>query len=346
MGWGRKAVPAATALALLALLAFVAPASAAEYLQGGDFEGGTPVIEEVGGKVFEYVDHPSWQEKDDRLGGPICSTTTCPPNEGREGGGTPAKWGPFAGTSWVWFGGYGGAEAHSQSVMQRVTLPAVQDATLSFKLWVALFARQASVLRIGFDQQILLDVSSLNQHEFASEYRTISFPLGNVAAGQHNVSFQFASSATAAGPLTHMGLDDVSLSATPVPAPPAPAGGGAPKSAPDTKITKVQLYKAKQGKTGSAKRPNHLKAKQGKSGKPAKAKFTFEGSGGEGELRFECKLDNTEFSPCTSPAFYKKLKLGQHTFKVAAIDRAGNRDDQPASAAFKATAGKSGKFKK
>ena len=52
------------------------------------------------------------------------------------------------------------------------------------------------------------------------------------------------------------------------------------------------------------------------------------------------------FTPCASPIAYKKLKLGRHKFEVRAVDRAGNKDETPATASFKATAGKSGKFKK
>lgn len=44
---------------------------------------------------------------------------------------------------------------------------------------------------------------------------------------------------------------------------------------------------------------------------------------------FRCKLDRGRFTPCRSPRTYR-LTLGRHTFRVYAIDRAGNRDSTPA----------------
>jgi Ca2+-binding RTX toxin-like protein len=44
---------------------------------------------------------------------------------------------------------------------------------------------------------------------------------------------------------------------------------------------------------------------------------------------FRCKLDRRPFRPCRSPRLYR-LKPGRHTFKVFAIDAAGNRDRTPA----------------
>jgi Ca2+-binding RTX toxin-like protein len=43
---------------------------------------------------------------------------------------------------------------------------------------------------------------------------------------------------------------------------------------------------------------------------------------------FRCKLDGKPYRPCTSPRAYR-VKAGRHTFRVFAIDRAGNRDPTP-----------------
>jgi CSLREA domain-containing protein len=52
-----------------------------------------------------------------------------------------------------------------------------------------------------------------------------------------------------------------------------------------------------------------------------KAKFRF--SSNEPGSTFQCKLDRKRFKACTSPKTYK-VKPGKHTFRVKAIDLAGN----------------------
>ena len=61
----------------------------------------------------------------------------------------------------------------------------------------------------------------------------------------------------------------------------------------------------------------------------ASASFTFSSS--EAGATFSCSLDATGFSPCTSPQTYAGLGDGAHTFRVAAVDAAGNSDASPAS---------------
>jgi DNA-directed RNA polymerase specialized sigma24 family protein len=58
------------------------------------------------------------------------------------------------------------------------------------------------------------------------------------------------------------------------------------------------------------------------------ARFEFRSS--ERHSSFECKLDDEEFTRCSSPKIYGDLKDGKHRFHVRAIDRAGNRDRSPA----------------
>jgi Ca2+-binding RTX toxin-like protein len=54
----------------------------------------------------------------------------------------------------------------------------------------------------------------------------------------------------------------------------------------------------------------------------------------EAGARFRCRLDRKPFAPCRSPRSYK-VGPGAHTFRVFAIDRAGNRDRSPALFAFR-----------
>ncbi len=44
---------------------------------------------------------------------------------------------------------------------------------------------------------------------------------------------------------------------------------------------------------------------------------------------FECRLDRSSWSRCTSPETYSNLSQGTHTFEGRAIDAAGNRDATP-----------------
>ena len=48
------------------------------------------------------------------------------------------------------------------------------------------------------------------------------------------------------------------------------------------------------------------------------------GFSSEANARFECRLDNTNFAACSSPAAYNALGEGNHTFQVRATDAAGN----------------------
>jgi hypothetical protein len=66
-----------------------------------------------------------------------------------------------------------------------------------------------------------------------------------------------------------------------------------------------------------------------------KAKFWF---GSNEPASFLCRLDKGPFKPCGSPRAYKRLKSGRHTFRVRAVDAAGNLDPTPAVARFKTPA--------
>jgi hypothetical protein len=67
--------------------------------------------------------------------------------------------------------------------------------------------------------------------------------------------------------------------------------------------------------------------------KSTSASFSFSSS--EAGSTFRCSLDNPDdsaFNPCTSPRSYPgPLSQGNHTFRVRAIDKAGNLDTSPAS---------------
>ncbi|MFZ0358375.1 MAG: hypothetical protein WAL53_09595, partial [Nitrososphaeraceae archaeon] len=50
-----------------------------------------------------------------------------------------------------------------------------------------------------------------------------------------------------------------------------------------------------------------------------------------GISRFECSVDGSSFSTCTSPAEYDNLSNGSHVIEVGAQDNAGNKDPSPSS---------------
>jgi streptogramin lyase len=84
-----------------------------------------------------------------------------------------------------------------------------------------------------------------------------------------------------------------------------------PDTPPETTITK--------------RPPNKSKKRQ--------VKFRFTAS--EPGASFRCKLDRRPFRPCNSPHKLRHLKRGRHTFKVRAVDAAGNADPSPARDKFK-----------
>ena len=61
---------------------------------------------------------------------------------------------------------------------------------------------------------------------------------------------------------------------------------------------------------------------------------TFSFSASEDGGTFECRLDGGAWQACSSPANYGGLKHGNHSFRVRAIDTAGNRDATPAIRSF------------
>lgn len=59
--------------------------------------------------------------------------------------------------------------------------------------------------------------------------------------------------------------------------------------------------------------------------------FTFTSPEGGG---FQCRLDDSEWSACSSPTTYSDLADGPHTFKVRALNKAGHPDPTPSERSF------------
>jgi hypothetical protein len=61
-------------------------------------------------------------------------------------------------------------------------------------------------------------------------------------------------------------------------------------------------------------------------------RFTFTATAGTNPVAsFECSLDTSAFSSCSSPATLTNLAAGKHTFQVRAVDTSGNKDPTPAT---------------
>jgi hypothetical protein len=102
-------------------------------------------------------------------------------------------------------------------------------------------------------------------------------------------------------------------SLAPPPAGPPPPAGAVDTAAPRATISKGPGRKLRRGI----------------------AKFSFKSS--EAGSTFRCKLDRRKAARCRSPKTYRNLKPGRHTFKVWAIDLAGNKG-APAKRGFRVPA--------
>lgn len=74
---------------------------------------------------------------------------------------------------------------------------------------------------------------------------------------------------------------------------------------------------------------------RGPRGKTASRFVKFRFRSTEPGALFQCRLDRGKYRPCRSPKKLGRLKRGAHTFRVRAVDRAGNVDRSPASRRFR-----------
>jgi len=74
---------------------------------------------------------------------------------------------------------------------------------------------------------------------------------------------------------------------------------------------------------------------QKRSLNPAQGKAAFRFSSSEAGSSYRCRIDKRPLRACQSPATFKNLGGGWHTFRVKATDAAGNADPSAAVARFK-----------
>jgi hypothetical protein len=106
--------------------------------------------------------------------------------------------------------------------------------------------------------------------------------------------------------------------------PPGSGSGGGGSAASSSSASPSPPADGKPPKTTISKRKVNPGAR--------KAVFFF-GSDEAGSA-FRCKLDGRKAAACSSPMAYSGLGRGSHTFKVYALDAAGNADPTPATTSF------------
>ncbi len=108
--------------------------------------------------------------------------------------------------------------------------------------------------------------------------------------------------------------------------PPAAEASGALPSTTPTTLAPPPRHDTRQPRTKLLHRPATILFATG-----PRRSVSFSFASNETGASFRCKLDRKPFRPCRSPRRYR-LALGSHTFRVYAIDVAGNRDRSPAVA--------------
>jgi len=161
--------------------------SCTEAIVDGGFEGGTPST--------------AWTETSTNYGTPLCDEASC-----GVGGGT----GPYAGTFWAWFGGFGGG-AEDGTVSQSVTLPAGETVTLFFFLEIPVSEGLATdFLEVTVDgtQVFLVDGSMAAQYQ---PYTLVQVDLSAYADGAAHTLVFHGYTNSGAGAATNFFVDDVSV---------------------------------------------------------------------------------------------------------------------------------------
>ncbi len=80
--------------------------------------------------------------------------------------------------------------------------------------------------------------------------------------------------------------------------------------------------------------PPNTTITSGPGGTISNSSPSFGFSSSEAGSTFQCRLDSSTWSACSSPRSYSNVLDGQHTFRVRATDAAGNTDTTPATRSF------------
>jgi hypothetical protein len=190
MGPKKLAVACSTALVTSVLVVagpmLTTPATAAEILVSGGFEGGPP--------------WSAWTQADSAFVTPICDISICTTG----GGGATA---PRTGECWAWFGGNAAPAGHTSSISQTLTIP---EGIPTLTYWF-----RNGLVSAPFDAAltVTLDDATLVTHTEASSpeatYTQQTFDLSPYADGdQHTLTFAYAGGGAGSNGMT---VDDISI---------------------------------------------------------------------------------------------------------------------------------------
>ena len=192
---GRLRAAGAICLAAAGLAVGAASASATQVLQDGGFELATD-------SGVNGLNSPAWTEADTVYDTPICNLTACPATNGAKA---------YAGTNFAWFGGSKGA--HTGSLAQAFTLPgASSGGTLSFYVWKFAFQEKSGALSVTIDGVPAYKIDTTTAAKLGNAYQVINIPLGALAAGTHNLVFEYKANGPA---LNSLLVDNIALDAIP-----------------------------------------------------------------------------------------------------------------------------------
>ena len=225
-----------------------------------------------------------------------------------------------------------------------------QNATQDF-LYVSyngLYAKTPAQLALGQWAAVVLVVNGAGTASASIEARlngTVIYQASGFALGSGGIkTAQFGNEVRAQA--FDLAVDDVVMTSDPDPAPtptPSASPSSTPSSSPPPPSSSPPPPSSSPPPPSSSPPPSDttppdttITSNPPATTSSSAASFSFSATE---PATFQCSLDNSAFGACTSPASYAGLAVGSHTFRVRAIDTAGNVDATPASWSWSIVAG-------
>jgi hypothetical protein len=163
-------------------------------------------------------------------------------------------------------------------------------------------------VQAAFSKLALASPAITSKPAAATTATTATFAFTGPGGATFNCRLDAATYSPCTSPKTYPGLAEGTHTFSVI------AGKGADQSEPTTYTWKVDL---------TPPAAPAISAKPGNPSNSTSPSFSF--TGAESGLTFQCALDSGSFSACTSPKSYSGLSQTTHTFRVKAIDAAGNQ---------------------